>query len=113
MNQGVYGAPLYRRCVHADVSKGRGRKVQLATSLVNVGGTLVLRGALLLPKFACSASAAGWVGFGLPREQGSGDMKGANVFITRPAPATDTGAAGAWVLLAPPLLLLLAPLLLR
>ncbi len=94
VNQGLYGAPLYRRCYHADVSKGAGRKVQLATSLVNVGGTLVLRGALLLPKFACTASAAGWVGFGLPKEQGSGDMKGANVFITRPAPATDLGAFG-------------------
>lgn len=93
MNQGqLYGAPRYRRCYHADVSKGAGRKVQLATSLVNVGGTLVLRGALLLPKFACTASTTGWVGFGLPKEQGSGDMKGANVFISRPAPATDLGA---------------------
>lgn len=66
--------------------------MQLAASFVTVGGQRILRGALILPDFACLNSANGWVGFGLPLEQGGGDMIGARVFITRPAPGTPTGA---------------------
>ena len=73
------------------VALPQGGQVQLATSLVSVGGQLVLRGALLLPKYSCANSPNGWIGFGLPLVVGGGGMLGAQVFITRPAPGTPTG----------------------
>ncbi|PSC67838.1 sorbosone dehydrogenase [Micractinium conductrix] len=99
VNVGLLGTPSagvlrYRRCVRFQAPAGSGRWVQLATSLVRrADGLILLRGALVLPKFACLNSATGWAGFGLPRENGGGDMPGARVFITRPAPGTPTGAA--------------------
>lgn len=80
-----------RRCVQAQVL--RGRFMQLATSLATVGSKLVLKGALVLPNYPCLNSAKGWVGFGLPPEQGGGiDMVGGQAFITRPV-ACQPGAA--------------------
>jgi len=64
----------------------------LASSLVNSGGVLVLRGALVVPSFACLNSPNGWVGFGLPRTQGIVGMIGANVFITHLDTRAPTGA---------------------
>ncbi|KAL4438192.1 hypothetical protein ABPG77_010553 [Micractinium sp. CCAP 211/92] len=93
VNLGSSGVQRYRRCVRSEVPAGSGRFVQLATSFVTVGSQRILRGALVLPDFACLDSANGWVGFGLPAEQGGGDMTGARVFITRPAPGTPTGAS--------------------
>lgn len=81
----------FRRCVQAQVL--RGRFMQLATSLATVGSKLVLKGALVLPNYPCLNSAKGWVGFGLPPEQGGGiDMVGGQAFITRPV-ACQPGAA--------------------
>ncbi|KAL4448481.1 hypothetical protein ABPG75_005700 [Micractinium tetrahymenae] len=93
VNLGSYGVQRYRRCVRSEVPAGSGRYMQLASSIVTVGGQRIFRGALVLPDFACLNSATSWVGFGLPREQGGGDMIGANVFISRPAPGTPTGAS--------------------
>lgn len=93
MNLGQGAVPRYRRCIRADVSRGAGRQVQLATSLAVMDGKLVLRGALLLPKHTCTLGTSGWVGFGLPREQGGDDMIGARVMVTQPSPAAPTGAA--------------------
>ncbi|KAL4438194.1 hypothetical protein ABPG77_010555 [Micractinium sp. CCAP 211/92] len=73
----------FRRCVQAQVLSGR--YMQLATSLAAVGGKLVLKGALVLPNYACLNSPRGWAGFGLPPEQGGGiDMVGGQAFITQP-----------------------------
>ncbi|KAL4448480.1 hypothetical protein ABPG75_005699 [Micractinium tetrahymenae] len=86
----------FRRCVQAQVLPGR--NMQLATSLATVGGKLVLKGALVLPNYACLNSAKGWVGFGLPPEQGGGiDMVGGQVFITQPVacPPGATSCTGA------------------
>lgn len=77
-----------------------GRVMQLATSLAAAGGKLVLKGALVLPNYACLNSAKGWVGFGLPPEQGGGlDMVGGQVFITQPVTCQPgaTSCTGGWV----------------
>lgn len=90
VNLGSAGTPRFRRCVRADVSGGGGHWVQLASRLVVVNRQLVLRGALLVPRPDC-VNPGGWVALGLPSSQGEDGMVGAQAFITRPAPAADTG----------------------
>lgn len=96
VNLGAGNVPAYRRCVTADVSEGAGRKMQLATSLRALNKQLVLRGALLLPSYACTLGPSGWVGFGLPESQASlRQMFGAQVFVAQPAPKAPTGELSA------------------
>ncbi|KAI7837423.1 hypothetical protein COHA_008735 [Chlorella ohadii] len=93
INLGSSYVPRYRRCIRADVSQGAGRQLQLATSLAVLNNKLVLSGALLLPNHACALGPAGWVGFGLPKDQGSPNkMAGAKVLFIQPAPSAPSGA---------------------
>lgn len=90
--------PPCRRCVQAQVLSGS--YMQLATSLAAVGGKLVLKGALVLPNYACLNSPRGWAGFGLPPEQGGGiDMVGGQAFITQPVTCQPgaTSCTGGWL----------------
>lgn len=92
INLGSNYVPRYRRCIRADVSQGAGRQLQLATSLAVLNNKLVLSGALLLPSHACTLGFAGWVGFGLPKDQGSPNkMVGAKVLFIQPAPSAPSG----------------------
>jgi len=94
VNLGSSYVPRYRRCLRPDVSPGAGRQLQLATSLVVLNNKLVLSGALLLPSHACTLGPAGWVGFGLPKDQASPNkMVGAKVLFIQPAPSTPSGEA--------------------
>ncbi len=94
VNLGSSYVPRYRRCIRADVSQGAGRQLQLATSLVVLNNKLVLSGALLLPNHACTLGPAGWLGFGLPKDQASPNkMVGSKVLFIQPASSTPSGEA--------------------
>jgi hypothetical protein len=87
------GVPRYRRCARVEVEAGSRRWMHLAYSYLVLGGqVLALRGALVLPDYACLNSATGWAGIGLPKKQGVRGMVGSQVLIARPSAFSPTGA---------------------